>query len=338
MSAQNATWYLRRRPQGALRDGDIELVESDLEPLAEGEVRVRTLYISIDPTNRIWMSDIDGYFPPIPIDAPLYGASIGVVEESRSDAVAVGAVVHPGRPSWARYNTAPANDVTPLAPFGDLPYSVYLGPLGGNGLTAYFGLLDIAKPKAGETLVVSAAAGGVGSLVGQIGKIHGCRVVGIAGSDEKCRWLTERAGFDAAINYKTEDLDSALTRHCPDGVDINFENVGGVIMDTVIKHLNDFSRMPLCGLISAYNAEEPVPGPYNFGNLLMRRTLMKGFIVIDYADRFPEAFAQLAQWVQEGKLVFEMDVLRGMESIPAALRRLFEGGNLGKLVVQVSEP
>ena len=336
MTVRNKTWFLRRRPEGAVSDGDIELVESDLAPLNDGEVRVRTLYISIDPTNRIWMSDMDGYLPPIPIDAPLYGGSIGVVEDSKADNISVGTAVQAGLAPWALYNNLPGGQATPLPQFGDLPYHVYLGPLGVTGLTAYFGLVDIGKPKEGETLVVSAAAGAVGSIVGQIGKIHGCRAVGIAGSDEKCRWLTEQAGFDAAINYKKENVDEALGRHCPDGVDINFENVGGDIMDAVIGHLNDFSRMPLCGLISAYNAEGPVPGPYNFANLLMRRTLVKGFIILDYMNRFPEGQKQLAEWVRDGKIVFEMDVVDGIENIPAALKKLFDGGNLGKLVVQTS--
>ena len=198
--------------------------------------------------------------------------------------------------------------------------------------------MDIAKPKAGETVVVSAAAGAVGSMVGQIAKIQGCRVVGIAGSDEKCKWLTEVAGFDAAINYKTEDVGAALDKHCPKGIDVNFENVGGKIMDEVIARLNDFSRMPLCGLISTYNATDPVPGPYNFSNLLMRRTLLKGFIVIDYFPRFPEGIQQMAQWLMAGKIKFEADIVDGLENAPASLSRLFEGKNLGKLMVQVSEP
>jgi NADPH-dependent curcumin reductase CurA len=212
-----------------------------------------------------------------------------------------------------------------------------MGPLGATGMTAYFGLMDIAKPKAGETVVVSAAAGAVGSMVGQIAKIQGCRVVGIAGGAKKCRWLTEVAGFDAAIDYKSEDVGAALDRHCPNGIDINFENVGGKIMDTVMARLNDFSRMPLCGLISTYNATTPVPGPYNFSNLLMRRTLVKGFIVIDYFPRFPEGIQQMAMWLMEGKLKFETDIVEGFENAPASLSRLFEGKNLGKLVVKVSD-
>jgi NADPH-dependent curcumin reductase CurA len=213
-----------------------------------------------------------------------------------------------------------------------------MGPLGATGMTAYFGLMDIGDPKPGETLVVSAAAGAVGSMVGQIGKIKGCRVVGIAGSDEKCRWLTETAGFDAAINYKTEDVGAALDKHCPDGIDINFENVGGTIMEEVIARLNDFSRMPLCGLISTYNADPNAStGPKNFENLLMRRTKVQGFIVIDFLDRFMEGAAAMGQWLMEGKLRYETDIVEGLENAPVAMGRLFTGANLGKLVLKVSD-
>lgn len=337
MSDVNATWILRRRPVGDLREGDLELVESPLQPLAEGEVRVRTVYLSLDPTNRIWMSDMDAYMPPVGIGEGMRGGSLGVVVESRHPGLAEGAVVNTGLAQWSRFNTLPGGALTALPALQGVPLTAFMGPLGATGMTAYFGLMDIGKPVAGETLVVSAAAGAVGSMVGQIGKIQGCRVVGIAGSDDKCQWLTETAGFDAAINYRREDVGEALDRHCPDGIDINFENVGGPIMDAVIARLNDFSRMPLCGLISAYNATEPQPGPYHFATLLMRRTLLKGFIVIDYLDRFPEGIEAMAGWLMAGKLHFETDIVEGLENAPGALERLFSGKNLGKLVVRVSE-
>jgi NADPH-dependent curcumin reductase CurA len=260
-----------------------------------------------------------------------------VITESRFEGLAPGDIVNTGLSGWAVYNTLPGAALAKLPRLPGVPLTAYMGPLGATGMTAYFGLMDIAKPKAGETLVVSAAAGAVGSMVGQIGKIQGCRVVGIAGGKDKCRWLTEVAGFDAAIDYKSEDVGAALDKHCPNGIDINFENVGGRIMDEVIARLNDFSRMPLCGLISTYNATAPVPGPYNFSNLLMRRTLVKGFIVIDYFPRFPEGIQQMAMWLMEGKLKFETDIVDGFEKAPASLSRLFEGKNLGKLVVKVSD-
>ncbi|MAN47492.1 MAG: NADP-dependent oxidoreductase [Alphaproteobacteria bacterium] len=338
MTEMNKTWILRKRPEGEVKEGDLELVEHPLEPLKEGEVRTRLIYLSLDPTNRIWMSDVDAYLPPVGIGDPMRGGGLAVVTESQFEGLAPGDIVNTGLGSWSLYSTHAGETLNALPKLPGVPLTAFMGPLGATGMTAYFGLTDIGKPKAGETVVVSAAAGAVGSMVGQIAKIQGCRVVGIAGSDEKCKWLTGTAGFDAAINYKSEDVGAALDKHCPDGIDVNFENVGGKIMDQVIARLNDFSRMPLCGLISTYNATEPVPGPYNFSNLLMRRTLVKGFIVIDYFPRFPEGMQQMAGWLMEGKLKFETDIVKGLENAPASLSRLFEGKNLGKLIVEVSEP
>jgi len=337
MTEMNKTWMLRHRPVGDVKETDLELVEAPLAPLQDGEVRARTIYLSLDPTNRIWMSDKDAYLPPVALGEPMRGGGLSLVTESRFGGLEPGDIVNTGLAHWALYNTLPGASLAKMPQLPGVPLTAFMGPLGATGMTAYFGLMDIAKPKAGETVVVSAAAGAVGSMVGQIAKIQGCRVVGIAGSDEKCKWLIETAGFDAAINYKKEDVGAALDKHCPNGIDINFENVGGEIMDTVIARLNDFSRMPLCGLISTYNATEPVPGPYNFDNLLMRRTLVKGFIVIDYYPRFAEGIQQMAQWLMEGKLKFETDVVEGLENAPASLSRLFEGKNLGKLVVKVSD-
>ena len=335
----NQSWYLRRRPVGEVSEGDLELVTEEMSPLADDMVRVRTIYLSLDPTNRIWMSDMDAYLPPVELNTPMRGGSIGVVEESNFEAVPVGSVVNTGLATWALYNDLPGDAVNVLPPIPGVPLTAFMGPLGATGMTAYFGLMDIGVPKEGDTIVVSAAAGAVGSMVGQIGKINGCRVVGIAGSDEKCRWLTDVAGFDAAINYKTEDVGAALDQHCPDGIDINFENVGGTIMEEVIARLNDFSRMPLCGLISTYNADpDASTGPKNFENLLMRRTKVQGFIVIDYLDRFAEGIAAMGGWLMEGKLKFETDIVEGLENAPSAMGRLFTGANLGKLVLQVSEP
>lgn len=334
----NKTWYLRKRPVGEVSPNDLELVAEEMAPLADGMVRVRTIYLSLDPTNRIWMSDMDAYLPPVDLNTPMRGGSIGVVEESRSDGVAVGSLVNTGLATWAAYNDLPGDMVNVLPQIPGVSLTAFMGPLGATGMTAYFGLMDIGQPKEGDTVVVSAAAGAVGSMVGQIAKIHGCRVVGIAGSDEKCGWLTDTAGFDAAINYKTEDVGAALDRHCPDGIDVNFENVGGPIMEAVIARLNDFSRMPLCGLISTYNADPSAStGPANFANLLMRRTRVQGFIIIDYLDRFAEGAMAMGGWLMEGKIRFETDVVDGLENAPSALSRLFTGANLGKLVVKVSE-
>lgn len=330
----NRIWYLRKRPVGKIAEGDLELVTEEMAPLGPDMIRVRTIYLSLDPTNRIWMSDMDGYLPPVPLDDPMRGGGIGVVEESNFDAVPVGALINTGLSTWSMYNDIPGDMASVLPSIPGVPLTAYMGPLGATGMTAYFGLMDIGKPKEGDTLVVSAAAGAVGSMVGQIGKIHGCHVVGIAGSDDKCKWLTEEAGFDAAINYKTEDVGAALDRYCPNGIDINFESVGGEIMDAVIARLNDFSRMPLCGLISTYNDVDGSPGPSNFANLLMRRTTLRGFIILDYFDRFPEGAQAMAGWMMEGRLKFETDIVQGIENAPASVDRLFTGANLGKLAVQ----
>lgn len=334
----NKVWTLRKRPVGDVSDGDLELEEAPVPAVGEGEVRIRTLFLSLDPTNRIWMSDRDQYMPPVEVGDPMRGGGISIVEESRFDGLQPGDIVNTGLGTWSLYHVKKGSEVTKLPALPGVPLTAFMGPLGMTGMTAYFGLMDIGKPKPGETLVVSAAAGAVGSMVGQIGKIQGCRVVGIAGSDDKCRWLTETAGFDAAINYKKEDVGAALDRHCPDGIDINFENVGGEIMDTILTRLNDFARMPLCGLISSYNATEPVPGPYNFSMLLMRHVTLKGFIVTDYMERFAEGMQAMAGWLLEGKIKFETDIVDGLENAPASLERLFSGKNLGKLVVKVSDP
>ena len=338
MERTNRIWKLRKRPVGDVGEGDLELVEAPVRALKDGEVLIRTLFLSLDPTNRIWMSDRDQYMPPVQIGEPMRGGGIAVVEDSRFDGLEPGDIVNTGLGQWALYLVKPGNEVNKLPQLPGVPVTAFMGPLGMTGMTAYFGLMDIAKPRAGETVVVSAAAGAVGSMVGQIARIQGCRVVGISGSDDKCRWLTETAGFDAAINYRTEDLGGALDRHCPDGIDINFENVGGEIMDTILTRLNDFARMPLCGLISSYNATDPVPGPYNFSMLLMRHVTLKGYIVTDYIDRFPEGMQAMGQWLLAGRIRFETDIVEGLENAPASLERLFTGKNLGKLVVKVSEP
>lgn len=329
-------WYLRSRPVGAVTPDNLELRETEIGELQPGEVLLRMIYLSLDPTNRIWMSDQDQYMPPVEIGAPMRGGGMAVVEESRFDGLAPGDVVSTGLGQWASHLKKPGNEVNRLRQLPGLPLRAYLGPLGMTGLTAYFGLIDIGRPKEGETVVVSAAAGAVGSVAGQIARLKGCHTVGIAGSDVKCRWLTEVAGFDAAINYKKEDVGAALDRHCPNGIDINFENVGGEIMEAILARLNDHARMALCGMISTYNDEDPVTGPRNFSMLLMRRVTLKGFIITDYMDRFPEGLQALSEWVQAGKISFETDIVQGLENAPAALDRLFTGKNLGKLVVQCS--
>ncbi|MBD1864936.1 MULTISPECIES: NADP-dependent oxidoreductase [Trichocoleus] len=335
----NRQLRLTSRPVGDIKESDFEYREEPIPSPQEGEILVRTIYLSLDPTNRIWMSDMEQYMPPVEIGEVMRGAIIGVVEESKNQNFKQGDLVS-GLLGWQDYAIAEGNSGFSLmrlpAPL-PCPLTTFVGPLGFTGCTAYFGLLDIGQPKVGETVVVSAAAGAVGSIVGQIAKIKGCRVVGITGSDEKCRWLVEELGFDAAINYKTVDLESAIAQACPDGIDVYFDNVGGSILDAVLTKINLHARIPLCGLISAYNATEPVPGPYNYSHLLMKRVRVQGFIILDYIPRWSEAISDLGQWLNQGKIKYALEVVEGLGNAPKAILKLFNGNKKGKLVVKVSE-
>lgn len=336
MNLTNNQWVLRRRPDGDIKAGDLEYVTSPVRDLADGEVLVRNVYLSLDPTNRIWMSDQDQYMPPVDIGSPMRGGTVGVVEASRSDHFKPGDIVNGGM-NWESYSILHDRVARPAGPPPGLPLSATMSVLGATGLTAYFGMLDIGQPKPGETVVVSAAAGAVGSIAGQIAKLKGARVVGIAGGPAKCAWLTEDLGFDGAIDYKNEDVGAALDRLCPDGIDVNFENVGGSIMQRVVERMNTFGRMPVCGLISGYNREGPEPGPSDFARVLMRRLTIKGFIIIDYFPRAAEGFADLGTWVSEGKLKWKDHIVDGLENAMDALGLLFTGAHDGKLMLRISK-
>ena len=275
----NRQWRLAARPVGLLKESDFEWHEDTVPDVQEGEVLVRNVYLSLDPTNRAWTNEIDTYLPPVQIGEVMRGITIGIVVESRMDEYRPGDLVQ-GILGWQDYAIVAGAGLTRLPRNPSIPLTAHFGIFGHIGLTAYFGLLDIGKPQPGETLVVSAGAGAVGSLVGQIGKIKGCRVIGIAGTESKCRWTTEELGFDASINYRTESVSEGLERHCPDGIDIYFENVGGSILDAVLARINLKARIVLCGLISQYNATEPVPGPFNFASVLINRARIEGFIVL----------------------------------------------------------
>ena len=236
-------WVLKRRPQGEIQPGDLELVEEPIPDLADGEVLVRVVYLSLDPTNRIWMSDQDQYLPPVQIGETMRGGGIGVVERSRSERFKQGDIVNPGLSGWSTHTVVNGAGLNPVPAIPGVPLTAYMSVLGATGLTAWFGMVDIAKPKAGETVVVSAAAGAVGSIAGQLAKLRGARVIGIAGGKAKCDWLTGELGFDGAIDYKNEDVGAALDRLCPNGIDVDFENVGGEIMDAVFSRMNNFARM-----------------------------------------------------------------------------------------------
>ena len=329
----NHQWRLAARPEGLIKESDFTWTESAVPELQDGQFLVRNLYLSLDPTMRGWASR-DTYLPAVPIGDVMRGGTIGVIEESRNANFKVGDHVS-GLLGWQEYAITDGKGVNTLPNLPGIPLTAHFGLFGHIGMTAYFGLLDIGQPKPGETLVVSAAAGAVGSLVGQIGKIKGCRVVGIAGADDKCKWLVDELGFDAAINYKTENVAAALKKHCPNGIDIGFENVGGEIMDAVLAQINFRARIALCGLISSYNATEPVPGPYNFANILVQRARVEGFIVMDYAPRAMECMTEMGKWLMEGKIKYRIDEVDGLKHAPLALNKLFEGTNIGKLVVKI---
>ena len=336
MSDTNHVWRLRKRPVGELSD-DVLSYESEAIPEpAEGECLFRLNYLSLDPTNRIWMSDMDQYMPPVELGAPMRGVVCGTVVKSRSPAFKEGEIVS-GLGVWADYQVGAPGMINPLGDTGPVPVIDAFGTFAVVGPTAYFGLLDIGDPQPGETVVVSAAAGAVGSIVGQIAKIKGCRAVGLAGSDDKCRWITEELGFDAAINYKTEDVPAALAKACPDGIDVYFDNVGGDILDACLKLMNFKGRIPTCGLISQYNATEPPPGPMNYPMILMQRLKVQGFIVLDYAERYPEAIADLSKWMGEGKIKIRQDVVDGLENALQTLKKLYTGANTGKLMIRVKD-
>lgn len=332
----NKQWLLAGRPVGQPKIEDFEWREIEVAKPGEGEVLVRVLQISLDPASRGWMMDRKSYLPPVAIGEVMRGFGVGVVEASNSEQIPVGTLVQ-GMMGWQTYCVTPAKRMTPLPELPGVPVEAYLGVLSHIGMTAYFGLLDITDPQKGETLVVSAAAGAVGSLVGQIGKIKGCRVIGIAGSDEKCSWIVDELGFDGAINYKSESVPHRLKKLCPDGVDIYFENVGGPILDAVMAQMNLHGRISVCGMISQYNATEPVPGPYNFISVIAKRLRIQGFIVLDYLDRSEECMMQLAQWIAAGQLKYRVDIVDGIEQAPHAVNKLFDGSNKGKLIVKVSD-
>lgn len=335
MRGTNRVWRLRKRPVGVIGDDVLSLEKEQVPEPGEGQFVFRLNYLSLDPTNRIWMSDMDQYMPPVAVGEVMRGVVCGTVVKSKNAGFAVGDIVS-GLGSWAEYQVGTPATLGKMGPLGGVPVADAFGLFAAIGPTAYFGLIDIGAPKAGETVVVSAAAGAVGSVVGQIARIMGCRAVGLAGSDEKCKWIVNELGFDAAINYKTENVAEALKRTCPKGIDVYFDNVGGDILDACLKQMNLKGRIPVCGLISQYNATGEVPGPRNYPMILMQRLRVEGFIILDYASRYPEAIGALGQWMQEGKLKFRVDMHEGFENAVATLRKLYTGENQGKLMLHVA--
>ena len=337
MPETNRIWRLRKRPVGDLTDDVLSFEEEPLPEPREGEFLLRLNYLSLDPTNRVWMSDMDQYMPPVDLDAPMRGIICGTVVNSLHPDYSEGAMVS-GLGVWADYQIGNPQMVSPMGNTGPVPVVDAFSTFAVVGPTAYFGLLDIGQIKEGETVVVSAAAGAVGSIAGQIAKIKGCRVVGLAGTDEKCTWIKDDLGFDVAINYRAEDVPKSLAAACPDGIDVYFDNVGGEILDACLKLMNFNGRIPTCGLISRYNATEPVPGPYNYEMIVMQRLRVEGFVVLDFLERYPEAIAALGRWMAGGKIQVRTEVIDGLENAMQTLKKIFTGTNTGKLVIRVKDP
>ncbi len=333
MSLINRQLCLKTRPEGLVQRDNFDLIEQAVPELDEGEVLVRVLYLSMDPTQRVWMRDIPQYLPPVAIGEVMRSLGLGRVVASRSSKYSEGDLVQ-GVTGWQDYLVLheDAKGYVRLPADPGIPLPTLLGACGMSGVTAYYGLTDIAPVQAGETLVISAAAGSVGTIAGQIGKIRGARVVGICRGADKCRYLVDELGFDAAVDYKARDFKQQLKAATPDGVHVNFENVGGEVMRTVLSRMVIGGRVALCGLISGYNSGEKPSD--DFSPFIMKRLSMRGFLVLDYT-KTKEAVGAIAGWIREGKLKAEEEVAEGLENAPVVLNRLFDGSHRGKLVLRV---
>jgi NADPH-dependent curcumin reductase CurA len=336
---RNRQWLLEKRPHGMIKETDFRWNEASVPALKDGQVLVRNLAFSFDPTQRGWMS-MDTYMPAIPLGQTMKAGTIGQVVESKREGFAKGDLVQ-GLFGWEDYTVNGGEGLMGLQklPRGTDPI-LALSLLGTTGLTAYFGTLAVGAVKAGDTFVVSGAAGATGSVSGMIAKIKGCRVVGIAGGREKCDWLVKKAGFDAAIDYKSEKVGEALTKHCPQGINVYFDNVGGEILDDALARLANGARVVLCGAISQYNnlGERNPVGPKNYFNLIMQHARMEGFLVFHFLPRYPEAIAEMSKWYAEGKLKNQVDLQQGLENAPKTIIRLFTGANFGKQLLKLGDP
>jgi len=335
----NRQWLLSERPIGMVSEKNFSLMESAMPvpDAAKGEVLIKNLMLSFDPAMRGWMDDKPSYLPPVAINEAMRAAGIGQVIESSNPDLPKGTLVQ-GMVGWQEYLTAgPQSMFPPNALPEGTPPNIALSVLGGTSLTAYFGLLRIGEPKAGDTVVVSGAAGATGSAAAQIAKIKGCKVIGIAGGKEKCDWLLN-AGLDAVVDYKSENISQRLAELCPDGINIFFDNVGGDALEAAIENAADNARFILCGSISNYNDANPKPGPKNMFYLISKRIRMQGFIMFDYIEEVDVAMADLIQWLTDGKLQWREDIQEGFENIPKTLLRLFDGSNQGKQLLKLADP
>jgi NADPH-dependent curcumin reductase CurA len=329
----NRQFLLAQRPVGLPSRDTFSYVETPLGKPGPGQVLVKNAYLSLDPAMRGWMNDAKSYIPPVGIGEVMRALGVGEVIASQHPGFAVGDHVN-GALGVQDYFLGEPKGFYKVDP-KRAPLPLYLSALGMTGMTAYFALLDVGAPKAGETVVISGAAGAVGSIAGQIAKLKGCRVVGIAGGADKCQFLIDELGFDGAIDYKHEDLHAALKRECPKGVDVYFDNVGGEILDAVLTRINFKARVVICGAISQYNNKEAVKGPANYLSLLVNRARMEGFVVMDYAAQYASAAQEMAGWMAKGQLKSKEDIVEGLETFPETLMKLFNGENFGKLVLKV---
>lgn len=335
MNLSNHKFELAARPVGMPKRSDWNYTQESVRNLADGELLVRILYISLDPAMRGWMNDSKSYVPPVAIGETMRALALGRVLASKNASFAIGDHVYGplGVQEFAITNGSAIIKVDPRV----APLPVYLGVLGMPGMTAYFALLDVGKPQSGQTVVVSGAAGAVGSVVGQIAKIKHCRAVGIAGGAKKCQYIVKELGFDAAIDYKTEPVAKALQNHCPRGIDVYFDNVGGDILDCALTQLARGARVVICGAISQYNNTTPIKGPSNYLSLLVNRASMTGFLVSDYASRFAETAHEMVGWIASGELKSREDIVEGLDKFPETLLKLFTGENFGKLILKLPE-
>jgi NADPH-dependent curcumin reductase len=335
MTELNHRFTLAARPVGMPKRSDWNYAAEPIPDLADGQLLIKILYVSLDPAMRGWMNEGKSYVPPIGIGEVMRAGGLGRVVQSKNPAFAVGDHVY-GMLGVQQFAVNVGKGLTKVDP-KLAPLPVYLGTLGMPGMTAYFGLLDIGKPKEGDTVVVSGAAGAVGMVVGQIAKIKGCRVVGIAGGQDKCQYVVRDLGFDSAIDYKAEDVRKSLRTHCPDGINVYFDNVGGDILEAALANLARGARIVICGAISQYCATGPVKGPSNYMSLLVNRASMTGMVVFDYADRYAVAGREMAGWMAAGKLKTREHIVEGLETFPDTLLQLFKGENTGKLILKIAD-
>ena len=328
---KNKKWILKKRPKGLVEESNFQFIEEELSELQDGEILIQTEYLSVDPTQRMWLTDMPGYLPPIQIDEVIRSGGMGRIIKSKNERFDEGDLVN-GFMGWQTHLISDGKGFTKVPEV--LPIPTMLNVLGLTGITAYFGLLDIGQPKEGDTVVVSGAAGATGSVVAQIAKIKGCNVIGIAGGEEKCGWL-EDCGLDHVIDYKATKATKELGRIAKDGIDIYFDNVGGPLLEAVLFKINLNARIVICGAISNYASTDMPVGPRNLSSLIVNRARMEGFLVLDYLDKADEARQELSKWLMEGKIKHREDIQEGIENCPNTLNRLFTGQNIGKQILKI---